>query len=551
MKYSPALALAVALVGSREVLAQCHVWDTGIGSGANALDGNAMSLGVWDDGSGPALYAGGGFTADTGTTLNGIARWSGSTWVPLGQGISQSGSSGTVYALAAFDDGSGSALYAGGYFDHAGGVSVFNLARWDGTSWSAIAGGFPSINAVFTVTGLFPHHAISGSELFIVGVEYPFGKLVEWDGTSWSTPAVADGYHAGTYALTFFDDGSGSALYLGGRFSNVNGTSILNIAKWNGSSWSPVGSGLGNPQTFDAVAALATFDDGSGPALYAGGVFTTAGGVPAANIARWNGSNWSPVGAGMDGPVSGLCVFDDGSGPALYAAGEFTHAGSVLANHIARWDGTSWSALGGGLDGGAGAMQVFDDGSDADADLYVVGAFNAAGGMPATHIAEWHGCGTIAFCFGDGSATACPCANNGSSGHGCDNSSSTGGALLAASGTTVPDTLTFTQTGELASSLSIFLQGDASIAPVFFGDGLRCAGGTLKRLYVKNASSGTVIAPGAGDLSVSAQSGALGAPITPGTTRYYQVYYRDAILSFCAPPAGSSFNVGNGMRVKW
>jgi hypothetical protein len=43
------------------------------------------------------------------------------------------------------------------------------------------------------------------------------------------------------------------------------------------------------------VLALAV----SGSDLYAGGEFTTAGGISAANIAKWNGSSWSALGSGM------------------------------------------------------------------------------------------------------------------------------------------------------------------------------------------------------------------------------------------------------------
>jgi len=69
------------------------------------------------------------------------------------------------------------------------------------------------------------------------------------------------------------------------------------------------------------VLALAVFDDGHGPALYAGGSFTTAGGAAASRIARWDGSSWSAVGSGLDGPVWALLEHDDGSGPALHAGG--------------------------------------------------------------------------------------------------------------------------------------------------------------------------------------------------------------------------------------
>jgi hypothetical protein len=62
-------------------------------------------------------------------------------------------------------------------------------------------------------------------------------------------------------------------------------------------------------------------------------------------VARWDGASWSSLGSGLDGTVRALAVFDDGSGAALYATGTFTTAGGVPANNIARWDGASWSAL--------------------------------------------------------------------------------------------------------------------------------------------------------------------------------------------------------------
>jgi hypothetical protein len=79
---------------------------------------------------------------------------------------------------------------------------------------------------------------------------------------------------------------------------------------------------------------------------------------------------------------------------------------------------------------------------------------------------------------------------------------------------------------------------------------VRCAGGALKRLYVKTASGGTAIAPVTGDLSVDAQSAALGDPISAGSTRYYQTYYRDpTVLGGC--PVTSTFNVSQGLSVLW
>ena len=99
--------------------------------------------------------------------------------------------------------------------------------------------------------------------------------------------------------------------------------------------WSPVGSGMNS-----SVLGLTGYDDVTVPALYglyAGGFFTMAGGVPANRIAKWDGTQWSPLGSGMNDWAFALTVFDDGTGPALYAGGYFTTAGGGPANYIAAW----------------------------------------------------------------------------------------------------------------------------------------------------------------------------------------------------------------------
>ena len=101
-------------------------------------------------------------------------------------------------------------------------------------------------------------------------------------------------------------------------FNTAGGLSADKSAKWNGATWSPVGSGMGGSAV--AVYALTVFDDGGGPALYAGGVFGNF-------IAKWNGVTWSSLGSGgVDQPVLSLAPFDDGAGPALYAGGGFSVA---------------------------------------------------------------------------------------------------------------------------------------------------------------------------------------------------------------------------------
>ena len=118
---------------------------------------------------------------------------------------------------------------------------------------------------------------------------------------------------------------------------------------------------------------------------YAGGDFTTAGGVTANRIAKWDGttSSWSALGSGMNSTVRALAV--DGGGN-LYAGGDFTTAGGVTANYIAKWDGTtsSWSALGSGMNSAVFALTM-----DGSGNLYAGGRLTTAGGVPANRIAKW------------------------------------------------------------------------------------------------------------------------------------------------------------------
>ncbi|HEU5319466.1 MAG TPA: HYR domain-containing protein, partial [Methylomirabilota bacterium] len=175
------------------------------------------------------------------------------------------------------------------------------------------------------------------------------------------------------------DDGGGPALYAGGSFTIAGGVAANRVAKWNGASW----SALGSQQEDQNVYVLAAYDDGSGPALYAGGDSV---------IARWDGVRWSVL-AQMNGGVVALTVYDDGGGPALYAGGGFTLAGGLAANRIAKWDGASWSALGSGMNRGVSALTGYDDGSGPA--LYAGGGFTIAFDSHDSFLAKWQCSDTI------------------------------------------------------------------------------------------------------------------------------------------------------------
>ncbi len=86
---------------------------------------------------------------------------------------------------------------------------------------------------------------------------------------------------------------------------------------------------------------------------------------------------------------------------------------------------------------------------------------------------------------------------------------------------------------------------------MLFGDGPSCVGGNLRCLYVKKATYGLLDAPTGSDPSITARSGALAEPITVGSTRYDQTYYRDPSASFCPHPPVNTLNITSGVRITW
>ncbi len=177
-------------------------------------------------------------------------------------------------------------------------------------------------------------------------------------------------------------------------------------------------------------------------------------------------------------------------------------------------------------------------------ELYVTADVNTPGGvLEALFRIRVGPTGGVPFCFGDGSGSACPCGNTGLAGNGCASSIQPNGGNLASSGTSSigADTLVLLGTG-MPSSSALYFQGTTQISSPF-GDGLRCAGGTITRLGTKtNDGSGASQYPVPGDLSVSVRGGCVA-----GDIRTYQCWYRNA-AAFCTP---STFNLTNGLSVTW
>ncbi len=156
-------------------------------------------------------------------------------------------------------------------------------------------------------------------------------------------------------------------------------------------------------------------------------------------------------------------------------------------------------------------------------------------------------------CPGNGTQPApCPCGNSGLAARGCASSAVPQGAGLYVVGDPSVDDVMFLGSDLPLSALCVLLQGDAALAPgLAFGDGLRCVGGHLYRLYARTAQSGTFSAPLPSDTPVRARAAQLGDVIAPGAARQYQVFYRDPNPGFCPAPQGNTFNASNGCALVW
>lgn len=381
---------------------------------------------VWDDGNGPALYVTGRMDSIDGVPVTNIAKWDGTSWSSLGNGVGEPGTSQMAWAMEVFDDGTGEKLYVGGSFAHASNVpGTMRVAKWDGTQWLPGGSEGTLMNGpvyCFTVGNLG-----QGPRIFAAGGGGATVRVWESDGGTFSYLPGTFSNSANIWAMQVFNVSGSPYLYVGGYFSSVTGVSnAVNLVRWNGSAWQHAG----NTDQFGEVRSMTLHDDGDGVALYIGGLFASVGnGTPANRVARLKQVGptlqWSALGSGLTGwpgcgtcktTISGLASFDDGDGPALYAVGNYTLAGGIDAPSIAKWKDNQWHALPDSEPaGGHGTtvphfrtLAVHDTcgpltENDSPA-LFVGGHFTTVGGTPDHYITMFQGCGDIPTCdmsFGD------------------------------------------------------------------------------------------------------------------------------------------------------
>lgn len=359
------------------------------------------------------LYVGGSIPS---STFNNIAKFNGTSWVGVGTGVTGGTSiSERVMSIASI----GGTLYVGGNYTAAGGQGARNIARYASGTWTPYSGtGIDSAaNAI----------AISGNDVYVGGTFASAGattanKIAKWNSMTNTWSILGTGLTAANTSINAIAV-AGEKVYAGGGFTNIGGVNANNIAVWNGTAWSALGTGVNSTVTSIIVR---------GEDVYVGGSFTTAGGVTANRVAKWNGTTWS----GLDSAILPTTVISmsfmgndlyvgiptttianpayfskyDGTswtqlggelgdrgvssvavlGTDVYVAGGFSTIGSTTVNRIAKWNGTTWSALGGGLPsptGQLGGVRLAVAGND----LIAIGDFTVAGGGPADRIARWNG----------------------------------------------------------------------------------------------------------------------------------------------------------------
>jgi hypothetical protein len=380
-----AITVAALSIGAGLASAGSPLWSTELGD-PGFTGSYVASFTAHDDGTGEALYATGSFAVPGDANGRLIAKWDGSAWTSLGSGLQNQYSN----VMKSFQGD----LVVAGYFDTAGDVpGTAKLARWDGTNWNSMDAQSESFLASFW--DLEVHDDGTGEQLYIAGNyvtlngQVGLDHIARWDG---STYTPVGGTIEGAVPLIVLDVlsadiGDGSALYAAGRFLTIDGVPANNIAKWNGTEWLPLGNGLTRSSGFAQGFHMTTFDDGTGTALYVGGSFNRVNGTDiVSNVAKWDGTTWTGVGLGFNSAVQELVVFNDGTGDALYAMGNFATSGATAVSRMAKWNGTTWEPLGAGVEGTGnifGAI-VYDIGNGPA--LHMGGSFSIVDGQTANRV---------------------------------------------------------------------------------------------------------------------------------------------------------------------
>lgn len=301
--FLPTVAIAAALALScAPSVAQCQFsWLPG----APTSGPNGSVFAMLRQGNGDIL-AGGDFTLADDQFAQGMARFDGTSWHRLGQGID-----GVAYAVTELPNGT---IVVGGTFAMAGGSPANNIAAWNGTSWSPLGTG---VNGTVTKLAEAPNGDIIVAGSFSQAGGTPANRIARWNGQTWSTVGGGPGITATQLAVTSNGDIFAAQGALLRRFDGLNWSTLAPSA----------------PTILAATFSLAALPNGS---LSIGGFFIGAGGIPGVTGAMlYQNGSFSPL-PGL--PVTGL------PGSRQFVTSE----GDLIINFFAsmhRWNGSTWTEL--------------------------------------------------------------------------------------------------------------------------------------------------------------------------------------------------------------
>jgi hypothetical protein len=267
------------------------------------------------------LYISGDFTF-LHIPANYIVKYDGINWSTVGGGLT-----GIPSALGVYNN----ELYATGY----NGAALYGgnaIVKWNGTSWS-------SVGTNSSITGYVADFTTYHNEFYACGYFTDIGgvgasNIAKWDGSTWAPLGLGTNYYTNIMYVY------GNELYAGGYFTGAGGLWLDNIARWNGTTWNDVGGGILGPSQGSLSAEVNALVEYNG-SLFVAGEFSNAGGtVTAYNIAKWDGTIWYDIGGtaggGVCGGSYGLGVYDE----KLFVGGLFDSAGFIPAFNIAVYDET-------------------------------------------------------------------------------------------------------------------------------------------------------------------------------------------------------------------
>ena len=368
---------------------------------------DAISVDV--DGDGVATLFATRASRVSGGDTEALSRWNGAGWTPVEPAriVSLTSEGQTSGKLAAHDDdGDGNpSLYAAVHVRDGATLVARGLARFDGTTLSAVSNATnpPLIDGSIG-------RMLSGDldrdgqpDLLIAGrvTSYPqpagSSGLVMLENGSWSIPGsilIDQTPNSGDLSADIFDiayaddDGDGvPSLFASGNIDRAGTTMLASVARFDGSEWLPVSSGLSSGAFLGALPRAKGGDD-----LVAFGSFATAGSVQCRGTARWDGKAWSLLGTpsstlGVDARIIATVMFDhDDDGVAsIVAGGSFRLAGTVETQGLAAFDGNGWTALPmpAGWTAGISALTVADLDGDGRSTLYAATPTGSAGSVAA------------------------------------------------------------------------------------------------------------------------------------------------------------------------